>query len=70
MPYVAFQNGNYEGFEDPVSSLDIGLNYFINGHNCKVTLEYHRINGDIRENAIATQANALSQLRCQLHIFL
>jgi len=70
MPYVAFQNSNFEGYDDPVSALDIGCNYFINGHHAKVTLEYHRIKGDIREAAIATMDDALSQLRLQLHIFL
>jgi len=70
MPYIAFQNGNYEGLEDPISSQDIGINYFIRGHSCKVTLEYHRINGDIREAAIATQGDNRTQLRFQLHVFL
>lgn len=70
MPYIAYQSGNYEGLNDPVSALDIGLNYFINGHNAKVTLEYHSIKGDIREPAIATGNDVLSQLRLQLHIFL
>lgn len=70
MPYVAYQNGNYDGFTEPISTLDIGANYFIRGHNCKVTLEYHRINGDIREAAISTQGDALTQLRLQLHVFL
>lgn len=70
MPYFAYNMGNYDGFDDPVTALDIGLNYFINGHNCKLTLEYHQIAGDIREGAIATQADALTQLRLQLHVFL
>ncbi|MEO1259251.1 MAG: porin [Bacteroidota bacterium] len=70
MPYIAFQNGDYNGLDDNISALDIGANYFINGHHCKVTLEYHRINGDIREAAIATSDDALSQIRLQLHIFL
>ncbi len=70
MPYVAFQSGNYEGLADPIGSLDIGANYYINGHNAKITLEYHRIMGDIREGAIATGDDALSQLRLQLHLFL
>ena len=70
MPYVAFQSGNYDGLEDPISSLDIGANYYINGHNAKLTLEYHRIKGDIREGAIATGSDALSQIRLQLHLFL
>lgn len=70
MPYIALQSGNYDGFEDPVSALDLGVNYFVNGHNAKLTLEYHRIKGDVREGAIATQDDALSQLRLQLHVFL
>ncbi len=28
-PYVAFQSGNYDGLDDPISALDIGMNYFI-----------------------------------------
>jgi hypothetical protein len=70
MPYVAIQSGNYDGYRDPVSSLDAGVNYFINGHNAKVTLEYHQIKGDVREAAIATQQDAMSQIRLQLHVFL
>ncbi len=70
MPYVAIQSGNYEGYDDAVGSMDVGVNYFINGHNAKVTLEYHRITGDIREGAINNQDESLSQLRLQLHVFL
>ncbi len=70
MPYVAYNMGNYEGMNDPITALDVGLNYFINGHFAKLTLEYHQISGDVREGAIATQADALSQMRLQLHIFL
>jgi hypothetical protein len=70
MPYVAFQHNDFEGFEDPVQSLDAGINYFIFGHNAKATLEYHMIMGDIRESAIITQEDALSQIRLQLHLFI
>lgn len=70
MPYIAIQNGSYDGLPDNISATDIGMNYYVNGHNCKVTLEYHKIKGDIREGAIATGGDALSQLRLQLHIFL
>lgn len=69
MPYVAFQSSNYEGYEDlesQPSALDIGLNYFINGHNAKLTLEYHTISNDPREGG----ANDVSQLRMQAHVFL
>jgi len=70
MPYIGYQNGSYDGLPDNITASNIGMNYFINGHNCKLTLEYHRISGDVREGAIATGDDSLSQLRLQLHIFL
>ncbi len=70
MPYIGFNYGNYQGYDDPVTALNVGMNYFVNGHFAKVTLEYHRIAGDVREGAIATQADAISQIRLQMHIFL
>ena len=70
MPYIAYQNGNYKGFESAIESLDIGANYYVNGHNCKVTLEYHSIMGDTREAGIDTNDDVFSQLRLQLQIFL
>lgn len=71
MPYVAYQSGNWDGYDDPVSSLDVGVNYFVNGHFAKVTLEYHRIMNDPREGLVpGTDNDVLSQLRLQMHIFL
>ena len=71
MPYVAFSNGDFEGADDAISSLDIGVNYYINGHHAKITCEYHSISKDYREAAISLDGNdALSQLRVQLHFFL
>ena len=72
MPYVSYQNANYDGFDEPVSELNIGANYFILGHNAKLTLEYHQIKNDIREGAISdfTDNNTLGQIRLQAHIFL
>ena len=70
MPYVAISNSKFGGFQEPVTTVDVGVNYFIRGHNAKLTLEYHRINGDVREATILTQNDALSQVRLQMHIFL
>jgi len=70
MPYVGFNYGAYQGYDDPVTALNVGMNYFINGHFAKLTLEYHRIAGDVREGAIITQDDAISQIRLQMHIFL
>lgn len=65
MPYLAYQLGDYKGFTETLSSIDAGINYFINGHHAKLTLEYHRINNDLT----ATRAD-ISQIRMQAHIFL
>lgn len=65
MPYVAFQNGNYDGYPNPVQSLDIGANYYINGHNAKLTLEYHSITNDLNNGT-----DDISQIRLQMHVFL
>jgi hypothetical protein len=69
MPYAAFQYGDYEGLEGQISTLDLGLNYFIHGHNAKLTLEYHRVQGDTRNANILTSRDAFSQLRMQLQLF-
>lgn len=65
MPYLSAQLGDYEGFDDNMSSLNAGVNYFINGHNAKLTLEYHRISRDLTPTR-----NNVSQIRMQAHIFL
>lgn len=72
MPYIAAQTGNYEGFDGNTSALDIGLNYFINGHRAKLTLEYHTISNDIREGGLDANGNIqdVRQIRMQAHIFL
>lgn len=71
MPYLAYSNGDFEGADESIHSMDFGLNYFINEHHAKITLEYHRIVNDYRENDIVRGVNdALSQLRLQLHFYL
>lgn len=72
MPYVSMQSASYDGMSESVSELNIGANYFILGHNAKITLEYHQITNDIREAAITDfqDNNVLSQIRVQAHIFL
>jgi hypothetical protein len=75
MPYLAFQSGNYDGFADNTSAVDIGINYFINGHFAKLTLEYHTISSDVREggyinNDPAQGIQDVRQIRLQAHIFL
>ena len=72
MPYVAFQSGNYDAFADNLTAFDAGVNYHLNGHNAKVTLEYHTISNNPLEGGVDTNGdpNSTQQLRMQLHIFL
>ena len=68
MPYIAYQSGNYEALEDNITSFDFGVNYYVNGHNAKVTLEYHTIRGDFRDSP--GTGGDVTQWRLQTHIFL
>lgn len=71
MPYVALQSANYNGYNDSLTGLDVGVNYFINGHNAKITLEYHSVTGDFRDVPATVQAEGkMQQIRLQTHIFL
>ena len=40
MPYVTGTYKSFEAIEEPSFQYDLGLNYFINKHNAKVTLQY------------------------------
>ncbi len=68
MPYVAYQNGSYEALERNISSFDVGVNYYVNGHNAKITLEYHSLSGEYRDAPLTN--GDLSRIRLQTHIFL
>jgi len=71
MPYVAYSSSSYDGADDTISALNIGANYFVNGHNCKITAEYHQISNDFREGSMTFGGqDTNSQIRIQLHVFL
>lgn len=71
MPYVAYSTSNYDGASDAIGAMNAGVNYFINGHNCKVTAEYHSISKDYREGSMSLGGlDNFSQMRLQLHIFI
>lgn len=42
MPYVTHTYKNFEALNEASHQFDLGLNYFINGHNAKITLQYSR----------------------------
>ncbi len=72
MPYVSLQMASYDGMAENISEFNFGVNYYISGHNAKLTLEYHQITNDIREASISDfgDNNRNSQIRLQMHIFL
>lgn len=40
MPYATYSHRMFEANSDPASTLGVGVNAFLDGHHCKVTLEY------------------------------
>ncbi len=40
MPYVTTTFKSFERLNDPSVQFDLGLNYFVTGHNAKITLQY------------------------------
>lgn len=66
MPFLTVTLKNFEGLEDMTNQFDAGLNYLINGHNAKVTLQYSA-RPKIKSNK---QDGYLSELILQTHIFL
>jgi hypothetical protein len=71
MPYIAYSHSIFEGAEKPIRSLDVGINYFISGHNCKLTFEYHTIMDDYREAGLSFDGTTdWRQIRIQFQVFL
>lgn len=72
MPYIAYQTGMYDAFQDNLNALNVGVNYFLNGHNAKLTAEYHAISNNPLEGGLDADGNpnGVQQIRLQLHIFL
>ncbi len=40
MPYATFTYKDFKRIGKPSSQFDLGMNYFMNGHNAKITLQY------------------------------
>jgi hypothetical protein len=63
MPYVSYRTSNYDRLKDPVNVFDAGVNWLINKHNAKVTLNYGlrpifttQTNGDVIKTSTAGTA--------------
>ena len=73
MPYVTGTYKSFEAIDEPSLQYDLGLNYFINKHNAKVTLQYstrpiYKYDSS-QDNGIA-QNGLKGQITLQTHLWL
>lgn len=63
-PFVALTHKNFEYFEEGNWQYDLGMNYFINGHNAKVTFQYSQrpIYQDFRKSGSAGEFHLQTQI--------
>ena len=66
-PYVVYQDRSWDdttvlGSQRAGNSFNLGANYYVSGHNLRLTLEYYKNNFDTGDDN--------SQIRFQAHIFL
>jgi len=61
-PYVAYSNRNFDAIDGAVNQLGVGANWYISGHNAKLTLEYNTNN--------VPNADPVNNLRLQAMIYL
>ena len=66
MPYIAYSSNDFEAYENPGNRFQLGANWFINGHNAKVSMEY----SSTLTNWSGAEPNRISGLVIQTHIFL
>ena len=66
MPYVAYSTRDFEAFEEAGNRFQLGANWFLNGHNAKITLEYSSTLANHNQNA----PDRVNGLVLQTHIFL
>jgi hypothetical protein len=67
MPYVNVTYKDFEGLDDASTQVDAGLNYFINNHHAKVTLQYSQ---RPTYNLDRTRGDSKGEIILQTHIFL
>lgn len=73
MPYITGTYKSFEAIDEPSLQYDLGLNYFINKHNAKITLQYgtrpiYKYDTS-QENGI-TQNGLKGQITLQTHLWL
>ncbi len=67
MPYLTYSKKNFEIFRQGSNQYDLGINYFINGHNAKITAQYGT--RPLYNRSLQWSGNA-GEFTIQTHIFL
>lgn len=72
MPYTSLQVGDYQAFDQNIIAQSFGINYLMNKHHAKITLDYHQILNSPLEVGFDENGAPIDvkQLRLQLHVFL
>jgi hypothetical protein len=70
MPYVTVTHKDFERLADPSTQFGLGLNYFVTGHNAKITLEYQTRPVYKLEGTDVKLQEYRGELILQTHIFL
>lgn len=73
MPYVTGMYKSFEAIDEPSLQYDLGLNYFINKHNAKITLQYSTrpiYKYDTSQSNGIAQNGLKGQITLQAHIWL
>lgn len=56
-PYVSYLNQSFDAIDESKSRLGVGVNGYLSGNNCKLTLEYYKEKlGDSKTNMLNLQA--------------
>ncbi len=70
MPYAAFTYKNFDRIGKPSGQFDLGLNYLINGHFAKITLQYSSRPVYKTDNGNPVRNGSKGEFILQTHIFL
>jgi hypothetical protein len=72
MPYATFTYKDFERLDKPSGQFDLGVNYFINNHNAKISLQYssHPVYKAVAGSSTPERNGSAEQLILQTHIFL
>lgn len=70
MPYATVTYKNFERLADPSTQFGVGVNYFVGGHNAKITAEYQTRPIYKLENGSINNVGSKGQFILQTHIFL